>query len=113
MTLLASSFLPSFLLHLSLTCTSVHHHVLSPCTCIYVQVCKYERLSPLVPLRSSLEGDFGNVRDGDCVVVFSRHKLFEIRRKIQKATKKPCAVIYGGLPSGVLHMHVYMFLNER
>ena len=64
------------------------------------QVCRYERLSPLVPLDRSLEGDFRNVARGDCVVIFSRHKLFQIRRRVERATNQPCAVIYGGLPSG-------------
>ena len=65
-----------------------------------LQVCRYERLSPLVPLNSSLGGQFKSIRSGDCVVVFSREKLFRVRRKIETATKKACAIIYGGLPSG-------------
>lgn len=63
-------------------------------------MCRYKRLSPLVPLNSSLGGQFKSIRSGDCVVVFSREKLFRVRRKIETATKKACAIIYGGLPSG-------------
>lgn len=63
-------------------------------------MCRYKRLSPLVPLNFSLGGQFKSIRSGDCVVVFSREKLFRVRRKIETATKKPCAIIYGGLPSG-------------
>ena len=64
------------------------------------QVCQYQRLSPLVPLKYSLDGEFRNVRPGDCVVVFSRAKIFHVRKKIEMATQEPCAVVYGGLPSG-------------
>ena len=80
------------------------HTLLQPtlhvCVSVYWQVCRYERLSPLVPLNHSLEGDIKNVTDGDCVVVFSRTKLYQVRSRIESATNKPCAVIYGGLPSG-------------
>lgn len=86
-------------LSLSLSLTSLSS---SSLTLLYsvVQVCWYKRLSPLVPLDNSLEGDLRNVTDGDCVVVFSREKLFRVRRSIERATNKPCAIIYGGLPSG-------------
>jgi ATP-dependent RNA helicase SUPV3L1/SUV3 len=77
----------------------------------HLEVCRYERLSPLVPLDRSLEGDFRNVGRGDCVVIFSRHKLFQIRRKIEGATNQPCAVIYGGLPSGTRVQQAELF-NE-
>ena len=80
------------------TCTCIKYHHTS---CIYsLQVCRYKRLSPLVPLNSSLGGQFKSIRSGDCVVVFSREKLLRVRRKIETATKKACAIIYGGLPSG-------------
>jgi ATP-dependent RNA helicase SUPV3L1/SUV3 len=77
-----------------------------------LEVCRYERLSPLVPLDYSLEGDFKNITDGDCVVVFSRTKLYQVRKKIESATNKPCAVIYGGLPSATRVQQARLF-NDR
>ncbi len=60
----------------------------------------YERLSPLVPLKTSLGGKYEKVKPGDCVVTFSRASVFQVRKKIEEATKQQCAVIYGGLPPG-------------
>jgi ATP-dependent RNA helicase SUPV3L1/SUV3 len=64
-----------------------------------MEVKRYQRLSPLVPLSQSLKGSYSNVRPGDCVVAFSRQKVYEIKREIEKATRHSCAIIYGGLPS--------------
>ena len=92
---------------IEVTQSPTHPHTLTHVPLVLCsQVCRYERLSPLVPLNHSLEGDFKNVSNGDCVVIFSREKLFRIRRKIETATNKPCAVIYGGLPSGM-----YMYIH--
>ena len=63
-----------------------------------LQVIYYNRLAPLVPLDTSLKGSYSAVQPGDCVVVFSRTKIFNISRSIEIATKEPCALIYGGLP---------------
>lgn len=68
----------------------------------FVQVHHYERLSPLVPLEKSLCSKYERVRPGDCVVTFSRASVFQVRKKIEQATKQQCAVIYGGLPPGRL-----------
>lgn len=43
-------------------------------------------------------GTLKAVRPGDCVVAFSRQKIFNIRAEIEKTTKLKCSVIYGGLP---------------
>lgn len=74
----------------------------------------YTRLGPLE--MSSVTIDFGGqnpkptqlksikkqlkkkLRPGDCVVVFSRSNLFKLKRLIETATGKKCAVIYGSLP---------------
>ena len=74
--------------------------LVSSCMSIHTQVHHYERLSPLVPLENSLCGKYERVRPGDCVVAFSRASVFQVRKKIEQATKQQCAVIYGGLPPG-------------
>lgn len=61
----------------------------------------YERLSPLVTSKKTLDGRYDAVRPGDCVVTFSRRKVFEISQFIEKATNQSCAVVYGDLPPSV------------
>ncbi|EJD48633.1 P-loop containing nucleoside triphosphate hydrolase protein [Auricularia subglabra TFB-10046 SS5] len=58
----------------------------------------YERLSPLHAASSSLEGDFSKLREGDCVVAFSRRLIFDLKHKIEQSTSFRCAVAYGMLP---------------
>lgn len=43
-----------------------------------LQVKFYERLSPLVPLKVPL-GSFSNVRNGDCIVTFSRKDIYGLK----------------------------------
>ncbi|KDN47955.1 hypothetical protein K437DRAFT_290460, partial [Tilletiaria anomala UBC 951] len=63
-----------------------------------VHVHKYERLTPLVIERSSLKGDLSQIQKGDCIVTFSRSKIFDLKSEIEAKTKLRCAVAYGGLP---------------
>ncbi|KAI8079764.1 P-loop containing nucleoside triphosphate hydrolase protein [Halteromyces radiatus] len=63
-----------------------------------VIVNEYERLTPVALSSSSLNGNWKNVRKGDCVVAFSRNSIFDIKKKIEKETGLQCAVAYGGLP---------------
>ena len=44
---------------------------------------------------------YRNVQKGDCIVAFSRKRIFELKRSVESTTGMLCAVIYGGLPSGV------------
>ncbi len=74
---------------------------------VLLQVRHYERLSPLVPLENGLSGQYDRVRPGDCVVTFSRASVFQVRKKIEQATKQQCAVIYGGLPPGKIRDALY------
>lgn len=65
-----------------------------------VIVYNYERLAPLKvsnkPMRS-----LSNVQPGDCVVVFGRKALYDVKREIEKSTGLRCGVIYGALPPTV------------
>ena len=47
-----------------------------------------------------MKGRYSSVRPGDCIVAFSRKKIFMIKREIERITGQPCAVVYGGLPAG-------------
>ncbi|KAJ2079287.1 RNA helicase [Coemansia sp. RSA 988] len=63
-----------------------------------VEVREYTRLGNLKVSGTSLDGNLVNVRKGDCVVVFSRKEIYEIKKAIEEKTGMRCAVIYGGLP---------------
>ncbi|KAJ2802095.1 RNA helicase [Coemansia guatemalensis] len=63
-----------------------------------VEVREYTRLGNLKVSGTSLGGNLANVRKGDCVVVFSRKEIYEIKKAIEEKTGMRCAVIYGGLP---------------
>lgn len=66
-----------------------------------------ETLSELIVLDESLaksptaKGSYANVQPGDCVVAFSRHDIFAIKKEIEDTTAYKCCVIYGSLPPDV------------
>ena len=63
-----------------------------------VKLHTYERLSPLKTADRSLNNWLGNLREGDCLVAFSRRAIHSLKRSIQEKTGRKCAVIYGNLP---------------
>ncbi|CAB4261558.1 unnamed protein product [Prunus armeniaca] len=63
----------------------------------HIEVNFYERLSPLVPMKVPL-GSFSNIRTGDCIVTFSRHKIYKLKKEIENGGKHLCSVVYGSLP---------------
>ena len=65
------------------------------------QVISYDRLVPLTIDEASLDGSYSAVKPGDCVIVFSRRRLFDVRRRIIAATGLRCAAVYGNLPPGM------------
>eukprot|EP01138_Halocafeteria_seosinensis_P001201 gb/GECG01001230.1/.p1 GENE.gb/GECG01001230.1/~~gb/GECG01001230.1/.p1 ORF type:complete len:751 (+),score=81.98 gb/GECG01001230.1/:1-2253(+) len=65
-----------------------------------VEVFDYQRLSPLQVSKSPIRS-YGDVQPGDCVVVFGRKTLFDVKREIEKSTGLRCGVIYGALPPAV------------
>ena len=65
-----------------------------------LEVRQYERLSPL-QLQPKLLQSWRQVEAGDCVVAFSRKKLFEIKQDIERSTSLRCAMVYGALPPAV------------
>ena len=59
---------------------------------------KYERLSQLQTLNSSLHGDLSKLQKGDAMILFSRLAIHAMKGDIELATGKRCAVVYGSLP---------------
>ncbi|KAI9822806.1 MAG: RNA helicase [Phylliscum demangeonii] len=72
---------------------------------------QYRRLSPLEVSAESLGGDITKIREGDCVVVFSRAGIHRMRRHIEKTTGKKCVVVYGSLPPAIRASQAKLF-NE-
>lgn len=73
---------------------------------------RYERLSPLETMKSSLRGDLSNLRKGDCVILFSRVGIHAMKAEIEKATKKRCAVVYGSLPPETRAQQAALFNDQ-
>ncbi|CAK9154409.1 unnamed protein product [Ilex paraguariensis] len=73
-----------------------------------VEVQCYERLSPLVPLKVPL-GSFSNIRTGDCLVTFSRQKIYRLKKDIENGGKHLCSVVYGSLPPETRTRQATMF----
>ncbi|KAI0478755.1 P-loop containing nucleoside triphosphate hydrolase protein [Xylariaceae sp. FL0804] len=63
-----------------------------------VVVHRYKRLSALKTMNESLNNNLGKLQKGDAVVAFSRVAIHSLKKQIENATKKRCAVVYGGLP---------------
>ncbi|KZT11157.1 P-loop containing nucleoside triphosphate hydrolase protein [Laetiporus sulphureus 93-53] len=70
---------------------------------------RYERLTPLHVAKESLHGDLSRVEKGDCVVAFSRTKIFELKKVIEKQTGMRCAVAYGRLPPEIRSEQAALF----
>lgn len=72
---------------------------------------RYERLTPLTVEDKSLEGDLSNVRKGDCIVAFSRTRIFDLKKKVEAKTGMKCAVVYGQLPPELRSSQADLFNN--
>jgi len=70
---------------------------------------RYTRLTPLVLQKQTLEGDFGRVQKGDCIVTFSRTGIFGLKRQVEERTGMRCAVAYGRLPPEVRSEQAALF----
>ena len=62
-----------------------------------VEVHEYRRYSKL-EVSSQVVGSLKELRDGDCLVAFSRRKLYKLKSAIDRTTNHRCCIIYGGLP---------------
>ncbi|KAI5799958.1 P-loop containing nucleoside triphosphate hydrolase protein [Geopyxis carbonaria] len=72
----------------------------------------YNRLGPLEVMPESLDGDLKKLEDGDCVVTFSRKNIFALKRSIEEATGKRCAVVYGSLPPETRSAQAQLFNDQ-
>ncbi|EPE35738.1 P-loop containing nucleoside triphosphate hydrolase [Glarea lozoyensis ATCC 20868] len=60
---------------------------------------RYERLGSLETQKNHVDQkNFKNLRKGDAVILFSRVAIHGVKKDIEKATGKRCAVVYGSLP---------------
>ncbi|KAI0182591.1 P-loop containing nucleoside triphosphate hydrolase protein [Xylaria flabelliformis] len=59
---------------------------------------RYKRLSGLETMHESLGGRLENLQKGDAVVSFTRIGIHALKRQIESATGRRCAVVYGSLP---------------
>ncbi|KAG7018725.1 ATP-dependent RNA helicase SUV3, mitochondrial [Cucurbita argyrosperma subsp. argyrosperma] len=73
-----------------------------------IKVQYYERLSPLIPMKVPL-GPYSNIRKGDCIVTFSRRKIYAYKRKIESEGGQLCSVVYGSLPPETRTRQATMF----
>ncbi|KAJ8768473.1 hypothetical protein K2173_021626 [Erythroxylum novogranatense] len=73
-----------------------------------VEVRHYNRLSPLIPLKKPL-GSFHNIHKGDCIVTFSRQKIYKLKKEIENGGKHLCSVVYGSLPPETRTRQATMF----
>ncbi|MCJ1394898.1 RNA helicase [Xylographa bjoerkii] len=77
-----------------------------------LEIHHYERLSPLRPMSTSLNGDLRKLRKGDCLVVFSRMQIHAYRKDIEKLTGKRVAVVYGSLPPEIRAQQAKLFNDQ-
>ncbi|XXG98479.1 hypothetical protein Hte_004803 [Hypoxylon texense] len=61
-------------------------------------ITRYNRLNPLECMTESLHNSWKNLQKGDAVVSFSRVGIHAIKRQIEAATGRRCAMVYGSLP---------------
>ena len=74
-----------------------------------LEVRRYERLTPLRTMSTSLDGDLSKLRKGDCVVTFSRMQIHALKEDIEKRTGKRVAVVYGSLPPEIRAQQAKLF----
>lgn len=74
-----------------------------------LHISRYERLGPLSIEKESLRSDPTKVRAGDCIVAFSRKRLFELKKVLENTTGRKCAIIYGKLPPETRSQQAQLF----
>ncbi|EPX73084.1 mitochondrial ATP-dependent RNA helicase Rpm2 [Schizosaccharomyces octosporus yFS286] len=71
----------------------------------------YNRLNPLKVANRSLRGKL-KLREGDCLVAFSRKDIFALKKKVEEKMGKRTAVIYGSLPPEVRNQQASLFNSD-
>mmetsp|Transcript_14978 Transcript_14978/g.18964 ORF Transcript_14978/g.18964 Transcript_14978/m.18964 type:complete len:405 (-) Transcript_14978:671-1885(-) len=62
-----------------------------------LEIKTYSRLSPLKVPHEPVETIY-DLTPGDCIIAFSRAKIFAIKQQLERQLKKKCCVVYGRLP---------------
>ncbi|KAK6929930.1 Helicase, C-terminal, partial [Dillenia turbinata] len=52
---------------------------------------------------------YSNIRKGDCIVAFSRQKVYKLKKQIESGGKHLCSVVYGSLPPQTRTKQATMF----
>ncbi|KAI1095794.1 P-loop containing nucleoside triphosphate hydrolase protein [Rostrohypoxylon terebratum] len=71
---------------------------------------QYKRLNPLETMDKPL-GKLKNLEKGDAVVTFSRLSIHTLKKQIEDATGRRCAMIYGSLPPETRAQQAALFNN--
>ncbi|TDL18494.1 P-loop containing nucleoside triphosphate hydrolase protein [Rickenella mellea] len=74
---------------------------------------RYDRLSPLTVAPRSLCGDLSQIGPGDCIVTFSRARIFALKKEIEDRSGMRCAVAYGRLPPEVRTEQAALFNDPK
>ncbi|KAI1976447.1 RNA helicase [Ophidiomyces ophidiicola] len=74
-----------------------------------LEIHKYQRLNPLVPMKKSLKGNLTRLQKGDCVVSFSRLGIHSLKKEIEKTTGRRAAIVYGSLPPEIRSQQADLF----
>jgi len=61
-----------------------------------LSIIRYERLSPL-RCQSTVVSSLRDLTKGDCVVAFSRRKIYDLKQAIERNTKHKCCIMYAHL----------------
>jgi hypothetical protein len=77
-----------------------------------LEVREYERLSPLKITKRPLKS-LASVKQGDCLVTFSRSEIFQLKRKVEKETGLRCCVLYGSLPLEARSLQATLFTTAN
>ncbi|KAJ3212365.1 ATP-dependent RNA helicase supv3l1, mitochondrial [Dinochytrium kinnereticum] len=77
-----------------------------------VEIHTYERLTPLQVEDRGFSSSFSKIRPGDCVVAFSRARIFALRALVENQVKMKAAVIYGNLPPETRAEQARLFNTE-
>ena len=75
-----------------------------------LEIKEYTRLSPLKVPQEPLETIY-DLKRGDCIITFSRSKIFAIKNQIERELKQKCCVVYGRLPPETRSQQAKLF-NE-
>ena len=77
-----------------------------------VQVKEYKRLSKLSVYPASHE-IYSRPQKGDCIIAFSRSRLYELKKIIEKEHRIKCALVYGAMPYDIRIQQADLFNNRN